>query len=328
MVQHKSVESLKSPLVWVVSLLAVSCIQGCGKDSDTDPGATSAESASEVVGASISGAVNGSASSGTLSWNTPRVEPQNWFARMFPLRVQQAWASNPACPTLASPPACSGSVLTLPYANCSFGSSPAVWYGSQILTWTAGTCGTAASGAIFTRTFGAGTRRTGALGVIVSMDTIRPSGYSVTNAGGGTTVNWTSASTRTITINGIHYTATKSYKTSQGVEKSVTVWDHTVSSNSPLTFTTGGGGGTIAAANNVIVLQHNLAKYTGSTSVITPLTFSAGCCHPTAGEIDTVLSGSLTGTEKLVYTSTCGSATYTSAAAGATGQTISLGQCL
>jgi hypothetical protein len=130
--------------------------------------------------------------------------------------------------------------------------------------------------------------------------TINTTGLSTFNgasvAGGGTTY-----SSSSLTINGIELVGTYS-----GTE----TFDHTIES-STLTLSSG-------VVNGSVTVYHNLAKVIG-TATVSGLTFTSGCCTPTAGSISTRFqaygvysskSGFNGVTETLSFTG-CGQATYT-----------------
>jgi hypothetical protein len=144
---------------------------------------------------------------------------------------------------------------------------------------------------------------------------------------------------------GIEYTATGTSKKG----KTVTVWDQTLTySGTGLTVQHTYSSGTDTkvvntATNSQVIIQHNLAKWTGKSS-ISGLTFVHGgstpCgCFPTAGTINTTYNGSRTGYEQLVFNAgtsntNCGAYTVTAtddtftALAGTTPTTGVLHHCL
>lgn len=215
-----------------------------------------------------------------------------------------------ACPTVATG-TCDGAVMTLNYDDCSFGNSTATWNGSQLLTFTNGSCtnNILTSDVTFKRTFGADTTRTSSSGIVVTVDTTNNSGYLVSKSG-GITVDSNGLDERTITINGVHITADKTFTTKAGTEKTVTVWDHTVSS-APLLVTKSSSNFIIEPSTAAITVQHNLAEYTATCVISEALTYISNCCHPTSGTWSCSLSGSKSGSETLSYGPSCGAATYT-----------------
>lgn len=294
--------SLKTHLAAVIALVAI-LASGCARDGVSSLNPLS-ESVPEIAGSTLAGIANSTESSGSMG-------------------MVQGALSKSQCPKL-SQATCSGSTITLNYDGCSFESDTESWNGSEILTFDSGACTTApqSSTVTFTRTFAPGTTNTDASGVVVALDTTDPSGYA-TQVSGGTTIV-AGGGNRTVTINGIHYVANQSVVTGSGAPMTTTLWDHTVSTPAPLTITGSGPGQTIQAGT--IEVQHNLRKFIGSASITQPLTFTAGCCFPTGGQITATFSGSKTGTQILNYSAQCGSATLIDDSGDSSA--ITLSQCL
>jgi len=124
------------------------------------------------------------------------------------------------------------------------------------------------------------------------------------------------ASSKTLAINGSHLTGT--------VNGSLW-WDHTVSTPSPLAVTDAGGTRTV---NGTVVVQHNRAKFT-STTTFSNVTYAGGsCCFPSGGSVSTTFSsGPNAGkTETLTFGAGCGEATLTPPNGAA--QALTLQHCL
>ena len=271
-------------------------------------------SVSETAGSSLAGAAQSSESTGSMAaldstYSSSLASKMN--DSMFP--IANASASS-VCPGWIGS-SCSSGVITMTYNSCSFANSAAVWNGSQIITFTSGSCTLApeSGGVTFTRTVGSGTTRTSAGGTVLAIDTTTASGYATPVSGGTTVV--ASGGNRAITINGIHYVATgKSGKT---------LFDHTVSATG---VTVVGPGPSRSITAGTTTVQHNLAKYSAVATITSPLTFQAACCHPVGGSISSTLSGSKTGTETMTFGPSCGSATLTST--DGTSSTITINHCL
>ncbi len=301
---------------------------GCSESKNSTLLDTSGnQSATEIAVSSVSGAV--ASSNGTLGAMALRNQTQDrWVAILD--AIENSANATTACPTLQSSfPSCSSGVVTLTYSSCQMikgnGNYNGVsWDGSQVIFFSGGTCPASFSAiksgnATLTRTFGPGTTRTTPDGMVVTLNTSIATGYSF-HVSGGTTVAMTDGvGSRTITINGIQYTAT----TGSGT----VAWDHSVSTTTSLIFTAPGLGiatGTITSGT--VQVQHNLAKYTASAA-FNSVTYNHGVCgcFPTGGTITTTLTGSQTGTETLVITG-CAKATLT--ANDGTTSTVSLTHCL
>jgi hypothetical protein len=268
---------------------------------------TSPESPAETVSSLVSGTVNGTNANGTVT-------------KIFSDSV----STKNSCPTLASGAACDNNTITLTYDDCSFNGSSATWNGSQIFTFPNGGCTTAPSTSFvtFTRTFGSNTSRTSTNDIVVNLNTATPSGYVVTKSGGISVIS--DGTDRTITINGVHLTAEKTFTTTLGVQKTVTVWDHTISS-APLSVIKDNANFLIQSGSSAVTVQHNLAEFSATCTVTDTLVFIPNCCHPTAGQWTCTLSGSTTGSETLTY-GACGTATYTNNQNATT--SITLQHCL
>lgn len=124
---------------------------------------------------------------------------------------------------------------------------------------------------------------------------------------GGTTIAYNGpGTTRTIAIGGIHRVLTGPRGT---------VWfDHSLETTTDLTVTGTRALGTRTITAGAVKLYHNRAEYTATSTFDGTNQVkwgSSSCCYPTAGKITTVLTGSLTGSMSLEFTSTCGSALFT-----------------
>jgi hypothetical protein len=182
-----------------------------------------------------------------------------------------------------------------------------VWMGSKTLDF-GGTCPQRLAAITdITRTYGTGTTRTNAHGVVLSIDTADPSGWDTQispQPSGGTKVT-RMASGRTIDIMGIHYVAEKS------ATDNTKLWDHTVSTPEPLMVNIASDGARLVSGT--VVVQHNLAKFTAKAELSDVAFDVATCgCFPVSGSITTTLSGSRNGTETLDITG-CGQAMFSDA---------------
>jgi hypothetical protein len=129
------------------------------------------------------------------------------------------------------------------------------------------------------------------------------------------------ATGKNLVINGSHLTGTVTIR-----GKELTIWDHTVSTGS--TGLTVSGAGSSRVVDGQVTVEHNLLKYTASTTFNGVGYGEIGCCFPTTGSVSTTFSsGDDAGkTETLAFSSTCGDATLTKAD-GET-QSITLEHCL
>lgn len=315
----------------ILSFIAVAGLiataSGCGKADVAVP--TSSETASEIAASSVSGALASSeGSQGAMAMNTMTV--QSHLLAWLDSLENKAYATT-ACPIMATSMAsCVSGVLTLTYSSCQFQKANGdynlpVWTGSQIITFSGGTCPASFSAiktgnVTLTRTVGVGTTRTAANGNVVSFDTTTASGYSSPVSGGAQVVFSGGNGSRTITISGIHYVATKGYTDKNGAAQTATLWDHSVSTTAPLTYTQ-----STKTMTGTVQVQHNLAKYTASAAFSVTFDHSTCGCYPKSGTITTTLTGSKTGTETLTFTD-CGTGTLTGSDGSAS--TITMSHCL
>jgi hypothetical protein len=289
-------------VVWAAWVLVAA---GCGAARDLSTDDTT--SVTELGAAAISGAVNATEEGGAMA----SLAPRGLLDRMGEVFTVESTAhADGSCPTVANGGACDGNGILLAYNQCRFGAATATWNGSQTIQFTQGTCSPAllSGAATFTRTFGAGTTRTSENGTVVTLDTTTPSGYATPVSGGTTVVvsNPGLGVNRDITVSGLHLTAVGAVRNRLGREVTRTVWDHSLNGSLQVV---GRGAARKVAVGSTMTVQHNLALYTGTLQVTRELGFTAGCCHPTSGEITATLSGSRTGTEDVVFGPTCGEAT-------------------
>ncbi len=119
------------------------------------------------------------------------------------------------------------------------------------------------------------------------------------------------ATSKKLTINGSHLTGTLTPVSGKAREW----WDHTVT-----TGTAGisvHGAGTSRVVTGTVTVQHNLAKFTSTTSFNTvgygQTIDATPCCFPTSGNVTTTFThGPYAGrTEILTFSTSCGEATLT-----------------
>ncbi|MDB4986272.1 MAG: hypothetical protein JWN04_1450 [Myxococcaceae bacterium] len=148
----------------------------------------------------------------------------------------------------------------------------------------------------------------------------RPHGYDTTIApqpSGGVALARTTLA-RSLDIKGIHYVATKS------ANASTKLWDHTVSTSSPLSVTLEADG--VRKVSGTVVVQHNIAKFTAKAELSDVVYDFAKCgCLPISGTITSTLTGSRTGTETLDITG-CAQGSYADEKGAKS--TLKLARCL
>jgi hypothetical protein len=289
-------------LVGLILVLALGCAAKSQNPASTSSvsgmSVTGKESASEVALSSVSGSLADSEGVSTELARGPNPSRLGAFARALGLSASDAFAAPVACPVLGTSTlaSCANGKLTLTLNSCQYerlnkSFAKPVWTGSKDLDFGATCPKRLADITMVTRTVGDNTTRTGADGVVLSIDTSTPSGYDSQispQPSGGTAISRSTAS-RAIDIMGVHYIAQK------GTTK---LWDHTLSTASPLAITLEKDGS--RSVSGTVVLQHNLAKYTAKAELSNVVFDFAKCgCLPVSGTITTTLSGSRTGTEML-----------------------------
>jgi hypothetical protein len=269
-------------------------------------------SASEVALSSVSGSVADTDGVNTELASNDAGSRWHDLADLFGLLPSRALAAPTACPVLSNTTLadCSAGKLTLKLDGCQYerlnkSFAKPVWTGSKLLDFGASCPKRLALVTDVTRTVGDGTERTAADGVVLKIDTSTASGYDSTIApspSGGTHVT-KSATGRSIEILGIHYVAEKS------ATDSTKLWDHTVSSASPVDVKIETDGTRLVSGT--VIVQHNLAKFTAKAELADVAFDALKCgCLPISGSVTTTLTGSRTGTETLDITA-CGQGTYT-----------------
>lgn len=321
---------------------------GCGPTSGQSLSSstpTSTTSSSEISAAIAAGA-SASAAGVQVGWLEDKVKNSLFFNPSFDSSAAMkfsmtsifrlglslweniAWAGT-SCPTYQVGDVCTGTnsqTFTANYSGCSFGASSATWKGGQTLVFGGGAvCGTTSlpvtsSGETLSRMFtgaigNSPTSRTNEEGVIVYLDTSTPTGWQSQVSGGGLVTGLGSLVGHSINVQGINVVASS---------KQFNFTLNTVSGQ-PLVVYKPAGMRTITSGQ--ILIQHNLAKYTGITT-FTNVGLSSACCYATSGSVTTTFTGGTYNgkTETLAFSSTCGSATYTAPGAS-TSSTIQLTHC-
>lgn len=170
---------------------------------------------------------------------------------------------------------------------------------------------TFASGATLTRDMNPGTAWDGTTFPNASQ------GTAITRIESGTSNGLTcsvSARCYHIVANGLH----KTFRGPAG-----RVWfEHIVDSDVTFTGKKSSSNRTMAGT---VTTWHELAQYKAVNTFTNVIWGSSTCCYPTSGSISTTLTGSLTGTMGMTFSSTCGETTVTGT--DSTQQTVQLTQC-
>ena len=330
----------------VIGTLATSggiYLSGCGPDAS--PSDSAANNAGTTSAASVGGSVQGSDSGATAYYPLKKENFLINFGNQF-FGLQEAQAASTVC-SLANQ-TCTSGVVTTDFAGCTSKNGRVTFSGGFTLTLGGGySCpGSGFWKTFFTtpnatlwRTYKAGTSSTNVDGYTVTSDNTAPTGWdsAVTLSQNSTysqfgllrkTVTAPASSATTFTSNqnlmnyGVAHVATGKTKK----DKTVTLWDHTISYSGNglnVAHTYDSTAGTdqkvisSADATSLVIVQHNLAKWTGKSS-FTNLTFVHGAsnycgCFPISGTINTAYNGSKTGFEQMTFnyatTNVCGSYT-------------------
>jgi hypothetical protein len=284
-------------IIILFALVQINC--GSNNSASSSDGSTSVTAASN-----ISGAAN---SSEGQAFNFEVTKKS--YARLFLERFSPTNALASTCISTISSSTCSGSALTVPLASCILIGNSSSATGSLIFTWSSGSCvnppSSSAANAVFTRAAGdpANPIVITSGNYSLTLTTQTSTGYSTGKSGGLTITCGSSgcSSGRSITINGTNWVGTSELGT----------FNHTISTTSPITIT--GSGSSRSVTGGTVTTQHNLAQYTATSTIASPLGFTAGCCHPTSGSLSTSFSGGAFNgkSESLTFNSTCGSGTLT-----------------
>jgi len=204
------------------------------------------------------------------------------------------------CSQSAFKDACVGGVRTARYASCPIGDTTSTLTGSVTLTYSQSTCSSFSIGDKVTRTLTVD--RSNSDGTTTTTTSESRATYQGDLLGGGTAIS-TNASDYSLGFLGvtkqkIDHTGGNIY-----IMNLKTASPFTMSSPQLSTVTVSGGS---------LTVTHNLAYYTATVSVKTPLTYTyATCCYPTAGVLEANFTDGETGTDTLAFDTTCGKATYT-----------------
>jgi hypothetical protein len=311
-------------------------------------GTTGADgSGSEVATSVVSGALNNTTGS-TLGWNDAPREPR-------PSVIDRIWDEvNPIRPAWAAAWTCMGGTLAPAFAG------PGAYTYTPVscsVTWRNGKSASSEWSSTFDLNYGpscddthpwfenqaggcAVTRTTGTDGNTRTVTGPLGSSYSVTHNTNGAGTGWDSSVSPapnndglvvtcdsdgcskglTLVINGSHLTGT----TQLFGGSDTTKWDHTVTS-SGITVT---GSGNARVASGSVTVQHNLAKFTSTTTFNDVGFAEGGCCFPTTGSVSTSFSGGPYAgkSESIAFSAVCGEATLTTTAG--TTESITLQHCL
>lgn len=320
-------------MILACSISSLILYTGCsGSSTNSILSSTYDTSTAGVVGSSIAGASSASddSSSGTsVALTSPMKSRDSLFSVLMP----KAFATSCILGVRIKGQTCSSSAITLTLGGCTSSDGYFAWTGSDTLTFgTSSACTSAtttgATGGIMNLTSGSTVTLTSAGGITrtnnttgnLIVQTSASSGYNSAVSGGSTITctGTTCAAGRTFNISGLQrldYTSTSAQTSGSAT------YNHSLNTSTPFTITGTDAAGTKTISAGTLVLQHNLLKFTATSTVTTSLTFTSGCCFPTGGSMTTTFSGSKTGSETITFSSTCGTASVG-------GTSFSMTQCI
>lgn len=116
-----------------------------------------------------------------------------------------------------------------------------------------------------------------------------------------------------VVVNGIH--------TTMKGRRGLTWFEHIAQADLTAKGTRGGGDRTLSGTSTV---WHEILEYKAVNTFTSVVWGDSACCYPTSGSISSVLTGSITKSTTLTFTSTCGEATFND---GTDDSTVTLKQC-
>jgi hypothetical protein len=347
-----AVVSLALPLAAVACSSARPGVDTVGSGSGSGTDGTASPSGSEVGVSMVSGALNNNSET-EMAWNdvAPRTQ------RKTSALDRALTFLNPIRPAYAASWTCSGDTLTPSFDGPS-GNPYSFTPATCKITWLDKYDGTSSWSGPFTLDYGSScdsvhpkienqaascevTRKTATGGVTRTITGPDGNSYAIDHDTNGAGTGWDSTvtpaptdggvqvtcggggeaclSSRTLVINGSHLTGTVDID-----GHATKIWDHTVSTGEGGITVTGAGADRIATGT--VTVQHNLLKYTSTTTFTNVHYGDPACCFPTAGSVSTTYSeGAATGkTETLTFTEggSCGEATLVDAKGNSTPLTL------
>jgi hypothetical protein len=108
--------------------------------------------------------------------------------------------------------------------------------------------------------------------------------------------------------------------------KDYRIWDHTVSTGAGGVTVTGTGAGRVVSGT--VIVQHNILRFTSTTTFDNVAYGEAGCCFPTSGSVSTRFSSgpNVGKTESISFSALCGEAMLTNP--NGTSEALTLQHCL
>ncbi len=216
--------------------------------------------------------------------------------------------------------ACSGSVITATWSGCTIGTI--TMSGGWTETFNSATACTNFSGggglannSDWIQRTTSSSVATFASGATLTLDSSGGTAYDGTTMNAnGVKITRNSATARTVLVDSVH----RVLRGPLGRK-----WfDHYLSGTVTVSGTRAGGDRVISGS---LTVYHQLIQYTAANTFNNVTWGSSSCCYPTSGNISATLTGNVTGTATLAFSSTCGSATFTDTAGASS--TVTLTQC-
>jgi len=312
---------------------------GCG--DHTSSSSVAGPSSSEVATSVVSGGLNNNAGS-SMAWNAPPPPRPSLLRRAVDALnpIGTAWAATWTCTGGKLSPTFGGPGLD-PYSYAPL---------SCKVTWDDGLTASSSWSGDFTLVYGSScdsthalienqtagcevTRTTGAGGNTRSITGPDGNSYAIDHDTNGAGTGWDPSVTPAPNDDGVELTQSSLVISGSHLTGTVTIgstaykiWDHTVS--------TGAGGLTIAdtgtsrVVSGEVTVQHNILRYTATSTFNSVVYADPTCCFPTSGNVTTTFqNGPDVGKqETLVFSAACGEATLTPAVGIA--ENLTLAHCL
>lgn len=277
----------KKLILVALTLTLINCSKKADEASDSSNSLEDSAEAGLTLVQSIADDENGSSYASLSSKPTGSFQAASTFVQMLIEKAQAATCQR------ARLQACSAGVRATVLDNCELGQFST--NGNVSLSYSDSACSMASVGNSVTREFDYSI--TGPRSGVFSVNSNVADDYRGQSIGGGGRLTVTSAGWN-IDVLGKHKSFTR---------RGRNLYNVSVRTLQPIKVTGG-----LARSNRVLndgqlEVNHNLAGFT-AVYTFSNVSYSASCCHPTGGQIQTTYSGSVTGSSTLSFGS-CGSAT-------------------
>ena len=326
----------KSLILFTLTSSLAIALSGCGNGTISPKSSSVAGSSdgagSEISTSVVSGAVSGGSSSNVASNFPNKAAPHFNFLSLISEAQAATWSCTSAgfTTTYTGPGAYSYAPLSCSVTYGNGATVSATWSGGDWAFAYVASCGPSTgtkagfipdnqtNGCAITRSSPTGGLTRTIKGMndyaygVVHDTTGTNTGYNssvvpTTDAGVILTCTAANCASRSLVVSGSHLKGT--FTVPGGTP--TTFWDHTISTPAPGMTVVGTGINKVV--NGTVIVQHNLAKFT-TTSTFNNVGYGdANCCFPTSGSVTTVFSGSAndTKTETMAFGANCGETTFT-----------------